>query len=284
MKGNDDKPKGRSGKSDPKAKNLEKKGAPPPDKPAITIDEPNTLKSYTTERPALIEDNVQTSASDGGDHDLPPRVTSTPMPGGRQILAPATPDQGGEAETSRLDDKDTLINIGNLQVPGKTTSEIRKRTKTDKGPAARTIASNASTQGSKERTKRTRGNSKAIAKGKALELRVSRKQGKKNAPGSGIGRGQGAEDRRGSIVVTEVNKLNCQEAKAAKLAAERAELANASQSKHIDKQRYIALQADKSGHIVPEVLDQGPPGDSDSSDPGINGDSNRETDKESRID
>jgi hypothetical protein len=44
------------------------------------------------------------------------------------------------------------------------------------------------------------------------------------------------------------------------------------------------LQADKSGHIVPEVLDQGPPGDGDSSDPGSNSNSNRETDKDSRID
>jgi hypothetical protein len=58
--------------------------------------------------------------------------------------------------------------------------------------------------------------------------------------------------------------LNCQEAKAAKLAAEKADLVNASQSKHIDTLRYIASQADKSGHIVPEVLDQGPPGDVDS--------------------
>jgi hypothetical protein len=137
MIGNDDEPTTRSGKSDPKAKTLEKKGAPPPDKPAITIHEPNTSKSYTTERPALIDDNVQTSASDGGgDHDLPPRVTSMPIPPGRQILAPATHEQGGEAKTSRLDDKDTLIKLGNLQVLGKTASVIGKTTKTAKGPAA----------------------------------------------------------------------------------------------------------------------------------------------------
>jgi hypothetical protein len=137
MKGNDDKPTARSGKSDPKAKTIEKKGAPPPDTPAITIDKPNTSKSYTTERPALIDNNVQTSASDGGgDHDLPPRVTLTPMPPSRQILAPATPEHGGEAETSRLDYEDTLIDIGSLQVPGKTASLIGKRTKTAKGPSA----------------------------------------------------------------------------------------------------------------------------------------------------
>jgi hypothetical protein len=172
MKGND----ARSGKLDPKAKTIEKKGAPPPDTPAITIDKPNTSKSYTTERPTLIDNNVQTSGNDGGgDHDLPPRSTSTPMPPDRQILAPVTPEHGGEAETSRLDDKDTLIELGNLQVPGMTASVIGKTTKTAKGPAARSITSNASTQGSKERTKRTRGNSKAIAERKTLELRVSRK-------------------------------------------------------------------------------------------------------------
>jgi hypothetical protein len=51
MKGNDDEQTARSGKSDQKAKTLEKTGAPPTDKLAITIDEPNTSKSYTTERP-----------------------------------------------------------------------------------------------------------------------------------------------------------------------------------------------------------------------------------------
>jgi hypothetical protein len=162
----------------------------------------------------LIDNTVQTSASDGGgDHDLPPRVTSTPMPPSRQILAPATPEHGGEAKTSRLDEEDTLINLGNLQVPGMTASVIGKTTKTAKGPAARSITSNASTQESEERKKITRGDSKAITKGKTLEPRVSRKQGKKDAPGSGRGRGRGAEDRRSSIVVqAEVNKLNHQEA------------------------------------------------------------------------
>jgi hypothetical protein len=119
MKGDDEESTARSGKSDPKAKTLEKKVAPPPDKPAITIDEPNTSKSYTTKRPALIDNNVQTLASNGGDHDLSPRITSTPMPPGRQIIAPATPEQGGEAKTGRFDEEDTLIDLGNLQVLGK---------------------------------------------------------------------------------------------------------------------------------------------------------------------
>jgi hypothetical protein len=74
--------------------------------------------------------------------------------------------------------------------------------------------------------------------------------------------------------------LNRKEAKAAKLAAEKTDLANASQSKHIDTQRYIASQADKSGRIVPEVLEQGPSGDGDSSDPGSDSNSDRETDKD----
>jgi hypothetical protein len=284
MKRNDDELTERSGKSDPTAKTLEKKGAAPPDKPLITIDEPNTSKSYTTKRPALVDDSVQTSASDGGGvHDLPPRVTLTPMPPSRQILAPATPEHGGEAETSRLDDEDKLIDLGNFQVLGMTVG--RKTMKTAKGPAAQLITSNASTQGSKERTKRTRGDSKATVEGKTLETRVSRKQGKKDAPGSGRGRGRGAEERRSSIVVqAEVNKLNRKDAKAAKIAAEKADIENESQSKRIDTQRYIASQADKSGHIVPDVLDQGPPGGGDSSGPGSNSDSDKETEKDSRID
>jgi hypothetical protein len=211
MKGNDDEQTARSGNLDPKAKTLEKKGAAPPDKLSITIDEPNTSKSYTTESPALIDNNVQTSASNGGgDHDLPPRVTLTQMPPHGQILTPATPEHGVKAETSRLDNKDTLIKLRNLQVLGMMASVIGKTTKTAKGPAARSITSNASTQGSEEKTKRTRGDSKAIAEGKTLEPRVSRKQGKKDAPGSGRGRGRGAEDRRSLIVVqAEVDKLNC---------------------------------------------------------------------------
>jgi hypothetical protein len=51
------------------------------------------------------------------------------------------------------------------------------------------------------------------------------------------------------------------EAKAAKLAADKAERENAGKSKRSETERYIDLQADKSGHIEPQVaLDQNPPG------------------------
>jgi hypothetical protein len=59
--------------------------------------------------------------------------------------------------------------------------------------------------------------------------------------------------------------LNCLDAEAAKLEAAEADLANANQSKNIDMQRYIDLQADKTGQDAPAVLDEGPP--DDSSDP-----------------
>jgi hypothetical protein len=143
------------------------------------------------------------------------------------------------------------------------------------------ITSNASTKGSKERTKRTRSDSKALAEGKLLEVRVSRKPGKKVAPGSGTGRGRGAEGRRGSIVGTKVNKLNRLEAKADKLAAAEADIANSNQSKNIDMQRYIDSQADKNGHDAPAVQDQGPPGNSSSSE---SNEDRGEKDKDSRID
>jgi hypothetical protein len=90
MKENDDKPTARSGKSDPIAKTIEKKGAPPPEKPAITIDEGENSKSYVTERATLVDTDVQTSASNVGDYDLSPGLTSTPMPPGRQSLASVT--------------------------------------------------------------------------------------------------------------------------------------------------------------------------------------------------
>jgi hypothetical protein len=264
MKGNDDKPTQRSGKSDPKAKTVEKKGAPPPEQPAITIDKGETSKTYVSERAKLVDTDVQTSASDVGDYDLSPGVTSTPMQQDRKKIALVTPYHGGEAESSRLEDDETLIALWTLQVPGKAASNIRRTTKTAKGLAARLITS-TSTKGSEERTKRTRGDSKALAKGKLLEVRVSRKPGKKVAPDSGTGRGWGAEGRHGSIVGTEVNKLNRLEAKAAKLAAAEADIANSNQSKNIDMQCYIDSQADKTGHDAPAVQDQGPPGDSSSS-------------------
>jgi hypothetical protein len=76
--------------------------------------------------------------------------------------------------------------------------------------------------------------------------------------------------------------LNRKEAKTAKLAADKAERENASKSKRSDTERYIDSQADKSGHINPQVLDQGPPGGGDSSDPGS--DSNKATEENSLMD
>jgi ribosomal 50S subunit-recycling heat shock protein len=136
-----------------------------------------------------------------------------------------------------------------------------KTIKTAKGKESRSIASDASSQGSVERTKRTRGDSQQIAEGKTLEVRFSKKQQKKDAPDSGRGRCQGAAERLGLIVIqAKVSKLNRKEAKTAKLAADKAERENASKSKRSDTERFIDSQADKSGHIVPEDLDQGPPG------------------------
>jgi hypothetical protein len=105
----------RSGTSNPIEKKLEKKGAAPPEKPSIALDEPSLSKSYTTKKATMADDTVQTSASNGGkDIDPPPRGTSTPILPSRQILAPATPEHGGEAETSRIEDEDTLIESRNL--------------------------------------------------------------------------------------------------------------------------------------------------------------------------
>jgi hypothetical protein len=72
MKGNDDEPTARSGKLDPKAKTLEKKGALPPEQLAITIDVAETSKTYMSERPTLIKTDLQTSTSDVGESDSPP--------------------------------------------------------------------------------------------------------------------------------------------------------------------------------------------------------------------
>jgi hypothetical protein len=98
------------------------------------------------------------------------------MPQDGKKLALVTPYHGGEAESSRFEEDVTLTALGTLQVPGKAARDIGKMTKTAKGASARSITSNASTKGSKERMKRTRGDFKALAGGKLLEPRVSRKQ------------------------------------------------------------------------------------------------------------
>jgi hypothetical protein len=77
----DDKLAERPGESDPKAKKtFAKKGALPPDKLAITIDEAETSKdTYVFERPTLVDNNVLTSTSDVGEYDPQPGgITSTP--------------------------------------------------------------------------------------------------------------------------------------------------------------------------------------------------------------
>jgi hypothetical protein len=109
----------RSGKPDPKAKtlakNTEKKGAAPPEKPSLTVDEPTLSTSYETLKATMADTTVQTSESDKGD-DL---ITSTLMPPSR-IIVPETPDHGDEAASSKEDEDKTLIKGGSnqgLQVP-----------------------------------------------------------------------------------------------------------------------------------------------------------------------
>jgi hypothetical protein len=77
--------------------------------------------------------------------------------------------------------------------------------------------------------------------------------------------------------------LNSKKAKTAKLAADKAERENAGKSKRSDTERYIDSQADKSGHMNPQVvLDQNPSGGGDSSDP--ESDSDKATDENSIMD
>jgi hypothetical protein len=131
MKGNDDEMTARSGKLDPKAKTLEKKGAPPPEQLAITIDKAETSKeTYVSERATLIDNNVQTSASDVGEYDPPTGgITLTPVPQDGKKIASVTPYHRGEAESSRFEEDATLTALGTLQVPGKAASNIRKTMK-----------------------------------------------------------------------------------------------------------------------------------------------------------
>jgi hypothetical protein len=258
MKGNDDEPTARSGESDPKAKTLAKKGAPPPVKPAITIEEAETSKeTYVSGKATLVDDNVLTSASEVGEYDPPPGgITSTPMPQDVRKLASVTPYHSGQAESSRFKEDDRLTAIGTLQVPlERAASDIGKKTKkTAKGSAASSLVSAALSKGGASgamvtpRTKRTRGDTKHLSEEKLLEPRVPRKQGRKGiSPGSGTSRGRGTEGRRGSMVETEVNKLNRLEAQAASLAAAEADKANSDRStRNIDMQRYIETQEDKT--------------------------------------
>jgi hypothetical protein len=123
--GDEDKRTERSSKSDPLAKKLAKKpetkGAAPPEKPSLTKGERNLSRSYATKKATLADNTVQTSESDKGDDiDPPPGGTSTPMPPSRNVLAPETPDHGGEADSSKEEEDNMLIERGSylgLQVP-----------------------------------------------------------------------------------------------------------------------------------------------------------------------
>jgi hypothetical protein len=92
--------------------------------------------------------------------------------------------------------------------------------------------------------------------GKQLEPRVPKKPMKRaNSPGSGAGPGRGrgkGDERRGSIVETEVNKLERQEALAASIAASEADKAATAESrKRTDIQQYLTTQDYKSRHEAP---------------------------------
>jgi hypothetical protein len=210
---------------------------------------------------------VQTSDSDKGD-DL---ITSTPMPPSR-IIVPETPDHGDEAASSKEDEAEDNTLIGRrsnqeLQVP-----KLKVRGKTIRTPqkALGLLASGASSKGSRE--SRTRGDSEQIAEGIPLIEKLSKKQAKK-----GAGRGRADPQRRSSLGVrAEVKKLE-KEAKAAKVAADKANKAKAGTSKRLETERYIDSQTDKSGHIDPQVAqDLNPPDGGDSSDPGSSSDKETE--------
>jgi hypothetical protein len=182
----------RSGKPDPKAKNLaknpEKKGAAPPKKLSLTVDKPTLSGSYETKKATMADTTLQTSESDKGE-DL---ITSTPMPPSR-ILAPETPDHRDEPASSKEDEEITLIECGSnqeLQVPRLTVGGKTIRTPQK---ASGSIASDASSRGSRE--SRTRGDAAQIAEGIPLTEKFSKKQAKK---GTGRGRAD-LQTRRGDL-------------------------------------------------------------------------------------
>jgi hypothetical protein len=163
------------------AKKPEKKGAAPPEKPSLTEDKPNLSKSYETKKATMADKTVHTSESNKGeDIDPPPGGALTLIPPSRNILAPETPDHGGEADSSKEEEEDTLIervSHQGLQVPTLTVGG--KTIRTPKEKESRSIASDACSKGS--RASRTRGVTAQIAVGKPLEEKVSKKQEKKGA-------------------------------------------------------------------------------------------------------
>jgi hypothetical protein len=186
-----------------------------------------------------------------------------------RLLASVTPLHGGGQVVLRQVEKDeTSAAIGTLQIHlERAASNIRTKAKKKIASAASSVASAASEF--TPRSKRTRGDTKLLAMGKQLERKVSKKPGKRaNSPGSGTsrGRGRGTDGRRGSIVETEVNKLNRLDAQAACLAAAEADKATTARSiKSKDIQQYLTTQEDKTGHEAPGDPDQDPPDDSSSS-------------------
>jgi hypothetical protein len=116
----------------------------------------------------MADTTVQTSERDKGD-DL---ITSTPMPTSK-VLAPETPDHGDEAASSKEEEENTLIErrsnpelqFPKLRVGGKTIRTPQK--------ASGSIASDASSRGSRE--SRTRGDAAQIAEGIPLTEKLSKK-------------------------------------------------------------------------------------------------------------
>jgi hypothetical protein len=219
----------------------------------------------------MADTTVQTSERDKGD-DL---ITSTPMPTSK-VLAPETPDHGDEAASSKEEEENTLIErrsnpelqFPKLRVGGKTIRTPQK--------ASGSIASDASSRGSRE--SRTRGDAAQIAEGIPLTEKFSKKQAKK---GTIRGRADlqirtAALQRRSSLDVrAEVKKLE-KEAKAAKIAADKASKAKTGDSKRSETERYIDSQTDKRGHIDPQVAQDLNPPSGDSSDPGSSRDKEAE--------
>jgi hypothetical protein len=183
-------------------------------------------------------------------------------------LASVTTFHGGQVVSRQVEQDETSAAIGTLQIPSeRAASDIGRKAKKKIASAASSVAS--ATSEFTPRAKRTRGDTNLLAMGKQLEPKVSKKPGKRaNSPGSGTsrGRGRGKDGICGSIVETEVNKLNCLEAQAASLAAAEADKATTARStKSKDIQPYLTTQEDKTGHEAPGDPNQDPPKDSSSS-------------------
>jgi hypothetical protein len=168
-----------------------------------------------------------------------------------KVLVSKTPNHRDEAASSKEDEEIRLIELGSnqeLQVP-----KLRIGGKTIRTPqkASGSVALDASSRGSRE--SRTRGDAAQIAEGIPLSEKLSKKQAKK-----GTGRGRAdlqirrADLQRRSLldVRAEVKNLE-KEAKAAKIAADKASKAKTGDYKRSETERNIDSQTDKRGHIDP---------------------------------